>query len=318
MLGAPAGSVINGEPLGIWRPPSRPQPGARRPNSSPGMSAPNAPDLRLPGRRRRPQHDPGRDFVVTPSDSLAVLAEHATWCPAIAPGSPASRARCRPRARRQGRRGARHPLPRDAHRLEVLRQPARRRPGHAVRRGESYGTGSNHVREKGTACGRCCSGSTCSPPPGARWKIWRASGRASAATTTRATTGRHPSERADALMAELRKPARARRARLRRRPAHRQRRRLAYRPGRRLGQHRPGRAPVVRRRQPHRVPPVGHRREGATFARLPSGASAADPPTTTSRYKRRSARTDPALPIIDRPAIPCRRSRHDRQPPSLT
>ena len=61
--------------------------------------------------------------------------------------SPGSRARCRPRRPPTGSRGARHRLLRDPDRLEVLRQPARCRQGHLCGE-ESFGTGSNHVREK--------------------------------------------------------------------------------------------------------------------------------------------------------------------------
>ena len=79
----------------------------------------------------------GRDFVVTPSDSLAVLAANAHLVPGYRGGLEGRGALdADQRGRRPRRRSARHRLLRDADRLEVLRQPARRRQGHAVRRGE--------------------------------------------------------------------------------------------------------------------------------------------------------------------------------------
>ena len=80
----------------------------------------------------------GRRFVVTPSDSLA-RARRATRSsfPATRSGSQGI-ARSMPTSRAADRvaAAARHRLPRDADRLEVLRQPARRRPGDDLRRGE--------------------------------------------------------------------------------------------------------------------------------------------------------------------------------------
>ena len=57
-----------------------------------------------------------------------------------------------------GRPGAEHPLFRDANGLEILRQSARRRQDHDLRRGE-FRRRLESVRGRKTACGRCCSGS---------------------------------------------------------------------------------------------------------------------------------------------------------------
>ena len=89
----------------------------------------------------------GRGQFITPSDSLAILAANAHLRPAT-PG-PAGVARSMPTSAAADRVAAKLGIGRlrDADRLEVLRQPARRR--HATLCGEeSFGTGSNHVREK--------------------------------------------------------------------------------------------------------------------------------------------------------------------------
>jgi phosphoglucomutase len=89
----------------------------------------------------------GKHRFVTPSDSLAMLAANAHRAPGYAGAGrdrPLDADQCR---RRPRGRLARHSRLRNADRLEVLRQPARRRDGDDLRRGKR-GTGSDHVREK--------------------------------------------------------------------------------------------------------------------------------------------------------------------------
>ena len=95
-LGAPNGTVMNGEPL--------PDFGGGHPDPNltyahdlvEAMRGANAPDF---GAASDGDGDRnmilGRDFFVTPSDSLAVLAANATLVPGYREGSPASRAPCR-------------------------------------------------------------------------------------------------------------------------------------------------------------------------------------------------------------------------------
>jgi len=149
-LGAPAGTVINGEPL--------PDFGGHHPDPNlvhaaelvARMSGAGAPDF---GAACDGDGDRnlilGRDFFVTPGDSLAVIAEHAQAC---VPGY------------REGLAGVARSMPtstavdRVAERLGV---PAYETPtgwkffGNLLDEGliticgeESFGTGSNHVREK--------------------------------------------------------------------------------------------------------------------------------------------------------------------------
>ncbi|MFB1031644.1 MAG: alpha-D-glucose phosphate-specific phosphoglucomutase, partial [Thauera sp.] len=205
-LGAPAGTVINGEPLEDF--------GGHHPDPNPAhaaelmaaMSGPGAPDF---GAASDGDADRnmilGRDFVVTPSDSLAVLAEHATLVPGYRAGL-AGIARSMPTSRAADKVAA------------ALGIPCHETPtgwkffgnlldaGQATLCGEeSYGTGSNHVRETD-----------------GRWAVlfWLAllavTGRSveDLARAHWARFGRHyysrhdwegiPAERADALMAELR------------------------------------------------------------------------------------------------------------------
>ncbi|TAH51500.1 MAG: alpha-D-glucose phosphate-specific phosphoglucomutase, partial [Betaproteobacteria bacterium] len=87
MLGAPAGTVVNGEPLEDF--------GGHHPDPNPAhateliaaMTGPGAPDF---GAASDGDADRnmilGRDFVVTPSDSLAVLAANATLVPGYRSG----------------------------------------------------------------------------------------------------------------------------------------------------------------------------------------------------------------------------------------
>ena len=148
-LGAPAGTVVNGEPLEDF--------GGHHPDPNPvnaaelvaHMSGPDAPDF---GAASDGDADRnmivGRDFVVTPSDSLALLAEHAGKVPAYR-GGLAGVARSMPTSTAADRVAAALGIPcfetptgwkffgnlLDAGRVTLCGE-------------ESYGTGSNHVREK--------------------------------------------------------------------------------------------------------------------------------------------------------------------------
>ncbi|AMO36200.1 alpha-D-glucose phosphate-specific phosphoglucomutase [Thauera humireducens] len=149
MLGAPAGTVVNGEPLEDF--------GGHHPDPNPAhateliatMSGPQAPDF---GAASDGDADRnmilGRDFVVTPSDSLAILAANATRVPGY----------------RDGLAGIARSMPTSCAADAVaaaLGIPCHETPtgwkffgnlldaGRATLCGEeSYGTGSNHVREK--------------------------------------------------------------------------------------------------------------------------------------------------------------------------
>ena len=79
----------------------------------------------------------GKGIFVTPSDWLAMLAANAHLAPGYSDGLTGI-ARSMPTSARRGpgRREARHRHVRDSDRLEVLRQPARRRNGDHLRRGE--------------------------------------------------------------------------------------------------------------------------------------------------------------------------------------
>ena len=148
-LGAPAGTVANGQPLEDF--------GGHHPDPNPAhatdliaaMSGPQAPDF---GAASDGDADRnmilGRDFVVTPSDSLAVLAANATRAPGY----------------RNGLAGIARSMPTSCAADAVaaaLGIPCFETPtgwkffgnlldaGKATLCGEeSYGTGSNHVREK--------------------------------------------------------------------------------------------------------------------------------------------------------------------------
>lgn len=148
-LGARAGTVINGVPLEDF--------GGLHPDPNPVnaeqlialMAAPEAPDL---GAASDGDADRnmivGRDFAVTPSDSLAVLAANASVAPGYASGL-AGIARSMPTSRAADRVA------------EALGVPCYETPtgwkyfgtlldaGRATLCGEeSYGTGSRHIREK--------------------------------------------------------------------------------------------------------------------------------------------------------------------------
>jgi phosphoglucomutase len=148
-LGAPAGTVVNGTPLEDF--------GGHHPDPNPAhaaelmaaMSGPGAPDF---GAASDGDADRnmilGRDFVVTPSDSLAILAANAHLVPGyraglkgIARSMPTS---CAADAVAQALGIAAFETPTgwkffgnllDADRVTLCGE-------------ESYGTGSNHVREK--------------------------------------------------------------------------------------------------------------------------------------------------------------------------
>lgn len=148
-LGAPAGTVINGTPLEDF--------GHHHPDPNlvhakelvAELFGPDAPDM---GAASDGDGDRnmilGRAFYVTPSDSLAVLAEHATVCPGYAGGLKGI-ARSMPTSRAPDRVAA------------ALGIPCWETPtgwkffgtlldaGKATLCGEeSFGTGSDHVREK--------------------------------------------------------------------------------------------------------------------------------------------------------------------------
>ena len=148
-LGAPAGTVINGEPLEDF--------GGHHPDPNPAhatelialMSGQHAPDF---GAASDGDADRnmilGRSFIVTPSDSLAVLAANATSIPAF----------------RDGLLGIARSMPTSCAADAVataLGIPCYETPtgwkffGNLLDAGkvslcgeESYGTGSNHIREK--------------------------------------------------------------------------------------------------------------------------------------------------------------------------
>lgn len=149
MLGAPAGTVVNGEPLEDF--------GGHHPDPNPAhateliaaLSGPTAPEF---GAASDGDADRnmilGRDFVVTPSDSLAVLAANATRVPGY----------------RDGLAGIARSMPTSCAADAVAKAlgiPCFETPtgwkffgnlldaGYATLCGEeSYGTGSSHVREK--------------------------------------------------------------------------------------------------------------------------------------------------------------------------
>ncbi|HQY09078.1 MAG TPA: alpha-D-glucose phosphate-specific phosphoglucomutase, partial [Burkholderiaceae bacterium] len=86
-LGAPAGTVVNGEPLEDF--------GGHHPDPNPAhaqelmaaMAAADAPDFGAASDGDADRNMVlGRDFVVTPSDSLAVMAAHATLVPGYRAG----------------------------------------------------------------------------------------------------------------------------------------------------------------------------------------------------------------------------------------
>jgi phosphoglucomutase len=149
VLGAPAGSVIHGEPLEDF--------GGHHPDPNPAhatelieiLSGADAPDF---GAASDGDADRnmiiGRDFVVTPSDSLAVMAANATLIPGYRDGL-AGIARSMPTSQAAD-------VVAKALGIECFETPTGWKffgnlldAGRATLCGEeSYGTGSNHVREK--------------------------------------------------------------------------------------------------------------------------------------------------------------------------
>ena len=222
----------------LRRPPSRPQPRPRQGLYDLMMCA-EAPDF---GAASDGDGDRnliiGRGIFVTPSDSLAMLAANAHLAPGYAGGLKGI-ARSMPTSRAADRvaRQARRRLLRDAHRLEVLRQPARCRHGHDLRRGECRHRLRPCARE-GRALGGAALAQHPGRPPAA------GAGRSSASTGAsygRNYYSRHDYEEVDAAAANGLMDASARPAR-RACPAPgsaavdgRSRRRLRlHRPGRRL------------------------------------------------------------------------------------
>ncbi|WP_179404287.1 alpha-D-glucose phosphate-specific phosphoglucomutase [Burkholderia guangdongensis] len=149
MLGAPAGTVVNGEPLEDF--------GGHHPDPNPvnaadliaSMSGAAAPDF---GAASDGDADRnmivGRGFPVAPSDSLAILAANATLAPGYRDGL-AGIARSMPTSTAADRVAA-------ALGIRCYETPTGWKffgnlldAGHATLCGEeSYGTGSNHIREK--------------------------------------------------------------------------------------------------------------------------------------------------------------------------
>ena len=210
-----------------------------------------------------------------------MLAANAHLAPGYARGLEGHRALdADQRGGRSGRRGAGHPGVRDADRLEVLRQPARRRAWRRSAARKARAPASDHVREKDGL-----------------WAVllWlnilavrRDQRSTELAREHWARYGRNyyarhdyeavESAAADALMAELRGSA-CRRCRARRSApltVAAADELLLHRPGRRLGQRQPGPAGAVRGRLADRVPPVGHRHRRAR--RCGSISNATSPP----------------------------------------
>ena len=304
-LGAPPGSVLNGEPLEDF--------GGHHPDPNPAhakelmatMMAPDAPDF---GAASDGDGDRnmilGRGIYVTPSDSLAILAANAHLAPGYAAGLAGSRARCRPRRPPTGRGGARHPLLRDADRLEVLRQPARCRQGQLVRRGELRHRLQSRAREGRPVGGPAVAGHLAArrePVAQIVRDHWRRFGRN--------FYSRHDYEAIDAeagagLMAALRERVGRLRGRAARWPRGRARRRLQLpRSDRRLGQRAAGHPHPVRGRRPDRLPPVRHRHQGATL-RVYLEAYEPDP----ARHDRDPQTASAAHRIADQLAEICART----------
>jgi phosphoglucomutase len=147
-LGAPAGTVINAVPLEDF--------GGHHPDPNPVnaaqliaiMAADDAPDF---GAASDGDGDRnmivGRKFDVTPSDSLAVLAAHATLAPGYRAGLKASPVPCRLRRRPTAWPRAGHPRYETPTGWKFFGNLLD--AGKATLCGEeSYGTGSDHIREK--------------------------------------------------------------------------------------------------------------------------------------------------------------------------
>ena len=148
---------------------------------------------------------------------------------------------------------------RDPHRLEVLRQPAQRRHGHDLRRGECGHRLKPRPRE-----GRPLGGAALAQHPRRRKQPAKAIAEATGREYGRNYYARHDYEGIDTAAANgLVDDLRARLAK----PARHQDRRPKVdgptirlpRPGRRLDLLEPGHPHPVRGRQPRRLPPVRHR-----------------------------------------------------------
>jgi phosphoglucomutase len=148
-LGAPAGSVINGEPL--------PDFGGRHPDPNLVnarellgiMKAPTAPDFGAASDGDGDRHMiVGRDFFVTPSDSLAVMAANAGGIPGYA-GGLAGIARSMPTSRAADHVAAKlgivcYETPTGWKHFGNLLDAGRA----SLCGEESFGAGSDHIREK--------------------------------------------------------------------------------------------------------------------------------------------------------------------------
>ena len=318
-LGAPAGSVVNGDA-------ARPTSAAAIPTRTRSMrttwwrrcSAADAPDF---GAASDGDGDRnmilGRRFFVTPSDSLAVLAANAKLVPGYAQGlkgiarSMPTSARRRPRRAALGIACYETPtgwkffgnlLDAGLHRRSAARRAPAPAPTTCARR---------------TGCGRCCSGSTSWPRGRRVGGVDRARPLAplrpqlsTRATTTRRSTGR--GERPDAHLRGALAVAAGPIVRARRGAARSPRRRLRlHRSGRRLLDDAAGHPHHLRRRRAHRLSPLGHRHRRRDAPHLPR-AYEPDPARQRSRRRRRSA---PLIAIADR--IAGVRERTGREAPSV-
>ena len=270
-LGAPPGTVLNGEP--------RPDFGGGHPDPNPVhartlvdlMMGPEAPDFAAAsdgdGDRNMIL---GRGTYVTPSDSLALLAANAALAPGYA-GGLAGIARSMPTSRAADRVAAKLGI-------GAFETPTGWKffgtlldAGLVTLCGEeSAGTSSSHVREKDGLWAVLL------------WLNILARRRESVreiltahwAEYGRDYYTRHDYEdvdktAAEALMADLRRPAAgAARPALRRPDRRRRRRFLLPRSRRRFQRRRPGPAHLLRGECPGRVPAVGHRDRGGDAARL--------------------------------------------------
>ena len=175
---APAGTVVNGTPL--------PDFGGHHPDPNPTyakdlydfMMSASAPDF---GAASDGDGDRnmilGKGVYVTPSESLAILAANADARAGLRQGSRRRRAIDADQRRgRPGRGEDRRRLLRDADGVEVLRQPAGRRPCDAVRRGKLRHRLKPHPREGRRVGGPVLAQHPRSPPNPGRELVRRALG----------------------------------------------------------------------------------------------------------------------------------------------
>ena len=165
-LGAAKGTVVNGTPL--------PDFGGHHPDPNPTyakelfdlMMSPVAPDF---GAASDGDGDRnmiiGRNMYVTPSDSLAILAANAHCAPGYV-GKLAGVARSMPTSAAADRVASKLGIPahENSDRVEVLRQPARRRPCDALRRGKLRHGVEPHPREGWRLGGAVLAQHPVSPP----------------------------------------------------------------------------------------------------------------------------------------------------------